>query len=158
MINNVVVLSGKQRRDSGIHIHISILGCVNYKLPLTKSIANDWTTAFAICLCRDWTLCCCSCWPSTSLEGVQGGMRNSVLQGIWWDRYRHCCIYIVVYNIVKTLLLFSRSVMTLWPTMDCNTPAIPLLHISGSLLKLMSISWWCHPTISTSVIPFSACI
>ena len=27
---------------------------------------------------------------------------------------------------------------------------------SRSLLKLMSISWWCHPTISSSVIPFSS--
>ena len=32
-------------------------GCVNYKLTLTKGTANDCTTkAFAICLCRDWTL------------------------------------------------------------------------------------------------------
>ena len=30
--------------------------------------------------------------------------------------------------------------------------------ISRSLLKLMSImSWWCHPTISSSVAPFSSC-
>ena len=27
-----------------------------------------------------------------------------------------------------------------------------------SLLKLMSIDWWCHPTISSSVIPFSSCL
>ena len=27
-----------------------------------------------------------SCWPSTTPEGVQGGVRRSVLQGIWWDR------------------------------------------------------------------------
>ena len=54
-------------------------GHVNYNLALTKSIAKDWTTkAFAICLY--------SCWPSTIPEGVQGGMRHSVLQGIWWDR------------------------------------------------------------------------
>ena len=60
---------------------------VNYKLALTKSIAKDWTTkAFTICLCGDWTPCCCSCWPSTIPEGVQGGVRLSVLQGIWWDR------------------------------------------------------------------------
>ena len=30
--------------------------------------------------------CCCSCFPSTTQEGVQGGVRPSVLQGIWWDR------------------------------------------------------------------------
>ena len=29
---------------------------------------------------------CYSCWPSTAPEGVQGGLRHSVLQGIWCDR------------------------------------------------------------------------
>ena len=28
---------------------------------------------------------------------------------------------------------------------------------SWSLLKLMTSSWWCHPTISSSVVPFSSC-
>ena len=60
---------------------------VNYKLAFTKDIANDWTTkAFAICLYGDWTPCCYSCRSSTTPEGVQGGARHSVLQGIWWDR------------------------------------------------------------------------
>ena len=27
-----------------------------------------------------------------------------------------------------------------------------------SLLKLMSMSWWCHLTISSSVVPFSSCL
>ena len=60
---------------------------VNYKLALAKSIVNDWTTgAFAICLCRDWTLCCCSYWPSTPAERFQGRVSHSLFQGIWWDR------------------------------------------------------------------------
>ena len=29
---------------------------------------------------------------------------------------------------------------------------------SWSLLKLMSINWWCHPTISPSLVPFSSCL
>ena len=29
---------------------------------------------------------------------------------------------------------------------------------SWSLFKLMSITWWCHPTISSSIIPFSSCL
>ena len=60
---------------------------VNYKLALTKIIANNWTTkTFAICLYGGWTPCSYSCWLSTTPEGVQGGVRHSVLQGIWWDR------------------------------------------------------------------------
>ena len=30
--------------------------------------------------------------------------------------------------------------------------------ISWSLLKCMPMSWWCHPTISSSVVPFSSCL
>ena len=57
----------------------------NYKLAVTKSIASDWTAkAFAVSFYGDWAPRCSSCWPSTISEGVQGGGRHSVLQGIWW--------------------------------------------------------------------------
>ena len=60
---------------------------VNCKLALTKGIAKNWTTkAFVICLYGDWTLCCYSCWASTTPEGAQGGVRHSVFQQIWWDK------------------------------------------------------------------------
>ena len=60
---------------------------VDYKLALTKAIAKEWTIkAFSICLYGDWTPCCYRCWSSTTLEGVEGGVRHSVFQGIWWDR------------------------------------------------------------------------
>ena len=67
-----------------IFLSLSGIGFVSYKLALSKSIAND--KASAICLYRDWTPRCCSCWPSTPTEGAQGEVRHSVLQGIWWDR------------------------------------------------------------------------
>ena len=55
--------------------------CVSYKLALTKSTANDWTTnVFAIWLYGDWTPCCYSCWPSTILEGVQDGVEPESLE------------------------------------------------------------------------------
>ena len=56
------------------------------------------------------------------------------------------------------------SVAGLCPTLcdpvDWSMPGFPVLHhllISRSLLKLMSI-WWCHPTISFSVVAFSSCL
>ena len=43
--------------------------------------------------------------------------------------------------------------------MDCSTTGFPVLH---HLLKLAPnscpLSRWCHPTISSSVIPFSSCL
>ena len=58
-----------------------------------------------------------------------------------------------MYNVVHSLRL---SCPTLCYPMDCSTPGFPDLTISCSLLKLMSMSQWCHPTISSSVVPFSS--
>ena len=44
----------------------------------------------------------------------------------------------------------AQSCPTLWDPMDCSMPGFPLHHQLPS-------SWWCHPTISSSVIPFSSC-
>ena len=56
---------------------------VNWHLP--RAFASGWTTtrAFAICLCGNWSLSCCNCWPSTSPEGDSGRrVRRSVPN--WW--------------------------------------------------------------------------
>ena len=55
---------------------------------------------------------------------------------------------------------FNHSVMpTLCDPMDCSTPGLPVHH---QLLRVYSnscpSSQWYHPTISTSVIPFSSCL
>ena len=55
---------------------------------------------------------------------------------------------------------FSRSVLSdsLWPhglqhaRPPCPSPT-PRVYSSSCLL-----SWWCHPTISSSIIPFSSCL
>ena len=47
---------------------------------------------------------------------------------------------------------------SLWP-MDCSTPGFPVHH---QLLELTQnscpLSQWCHPTVSSSVGPFSSCL
>ena len=49
--------------------------------------------------------------------------------------------------------------LTLCDPMDCSTPGFPVHH---QLLELPQSqtpsSWWCHPTILSSVIPFSSCL
>ena len=43
-------------------------------LPFSVLLATYWHLwrAFAVSLCRDWILCCCSCWSSTHPEGSSG--------------------------------------------------------------------------------------
>ena len=70
----------------------------------------------------------------------------------WWlNQY---CITTLQFSSVQ----FSHSVMsTLCDPMDCRTPGLPVhhqLHYSNSC----PLSRWCHPTISSSVVPFFSCL
>ena len=53
----------------------------------------------------------------------------------------------------------TQSCLTLWDPMDCSTPGFPVLHSLS--LRVCSdscpLSWWCHPTIPSSVTPFFSC-
>ena len=46
---------------------------------------------------------------------------------------------------------------TLLEPVDCSMPG-SCPSLSPSLLKLTSIDRWCHPAISSSVVPFSSCL
>ena len=71
------------------------------------------------------------------------------------------------YSLRNTERQWSRSqhqfssVTQLCPTlcnpMDCSTPGFPVHKQLPELCSnLCPLSWWCHPTISSSVIPFSS--
>ena len=69
--------------------------------------------------------------------------------------------YIILVLIpVPVWLLFSRSVMSdyLWPPWNVAHQVFLSFTISQSLLNSYSLIWWCHPTISSSVVPFSSCL
>ena len=42
--------------------------------------------------------------------------------------------------------------------MYCNTPGFPVLDYLPEFAQTHTLSQWCHPTISYSVIPFSSCL
>ena len=50
-----------------------------------------------------------------------------------------------------------QSCLTLGNPLDCCTPGCVLLS-PGVCSNSCSLSWWCHPTISSSVIPFFSCL
>ena len=51
----------------------------------------------------------------------------------------------------------TRLCPTLCNPMDCSTTGFPVHHkLPGACSKSCPLSRWCHPTISSSVVPFSS--
>ena len=61
----------------------------------------------------------------------------------------------------RPLVQFSsvaQSCLTLWPHgLQYANPPCPS-SIPGVYPNSCRLSWWCHPTISSSVVPFSSCL
>ena len=54
--------------------------------------------------------------------------------------------------------LVAQLCPTLCDPVDCSTSGFPVLHHPGVCSKSCPFSQWCHPTVSSSVIPFSFCL
>ena len=52
----------------------------------------------------------------------------------------------------------AQSCVTLCDLMNCSTPGFPVLHHPGACPNSCPLSPWYHPTLSSSVIPFSSCL
>jgi len=62
------------------------------------------------------------------------------------------CVCVCVSHFSSVQLL-SRVRLFVTP-MNCSTPGLPVHH---QVPNSRPLSWWCHPTISSSVVPFSSC-
>ena len=52
----------------------------------------------------------------------------------------------------------AQSCPTLWDPMNCSTPGLPVPSPTpGVHSNSCPSSQWCHPAISTSIVPFSSC-
>ena len=77
--------------------------------------------------------------------------RGSSVNSSW-----NICIHIYCINQFSSV---AQSCPTLCDPMDCNTPGLAVISSTpGVYSKSCPLSWWCHPTISSSVIPFSSCL
>ena len=129
------------------------MGTVNYKLALTKSIASDWTTkAFAICLCGDWTPWCYSCWPSTTPEGVQGGVRHYGLQGIWWDRSLDSWMFLGT-EFMISILASPHIYRSTKPLHGDIRPS----RLTKTFCKLSASWYWTPPSPKPYILTFPHC-
>ena len=52
----------------------------------------------------------------------------------------------------------TQLCLILCDPMDCSTPDSCPSPTPGVHSNSCSLSWWCHPTMSSSVVPFSSCL
>ena len=82
-----------------------------------------------------------------------------------YNLYVHLCVHVYTHTWASHSLVysiqFSHSVMSdsLWPQ-DCSTCMSPPCPspTPGVYSNSSPLSQWCHPTISSSVVPFSSCL
>ena len=65
-------------------------------------------------------------------------------------------IYFIIYDWVKFCCSVTQSCLTFWDPMNCRLPCPSLSP--GACSNSCPLSRWCHPTISSSVVPFSSCL
>ena len=72
----------------------------------------------------------------------------------------HLISYLSILSSLKEKLCCSvaKLCLTLCDPMDCSTPDFPVLHYLPEFAQI-HVHWcqWCHPTVSSSVAPFSSC-
>ena len=86
------------------------------------------------------------------------------VQSLVWEldpskpQLRVCLLQLKILHSVQ-LSLVAQSCPTLCDPIDCSTPGFLVHHQLPELAQIQRpSSWWCHPTISPSVIPFSSCL
>ena len=102
--------------------------------------------------------------------GTFTGLSNYHNSGLWKFRIFTSPQKENLYSLTVTLLSpvpqllvhtcccsISQLCLTLCDPINCGTPDSLSITISLSLLRLIPLSQWCHPTISSSVAPFSSC-
>ena len=68
-----------------------------------------------------------------------------------------------LFSLSMNLFLFvqfssvTHSFPTLCDSMNCSMPGLPVHHQLTESTQTTPLSRWCHPTISSSAIPFSSC-
>ena len=63
----------------------------------------------------------------------------------------------IMYFWVPCCCSVTQSCPTLWDYMDCSRSPYPSLS-PRVCSNSCPLNWWCHPTISSSFVPFSSCL
>ena len=98
-----------------------------------------------------------------SMVSVHTGFSGCSTQDLYM--YIYVYIYMCVYKTFKHVAQFTsvtQSSPTPGNSMDCSMPGFLVHHqlpvVMASPTNSCPLSWWCHPTISSSAVPFSSCL
>ena len=89
-----------------------------------------------------------------------GRLQSMGLRTVGHDWATRHIIYVIVETFSISSVQFSsvaQSCPTLCNPMNCSTPGLPVHHQPGVHSNSHPSSRWCHPAISSSVVPFSSC-
>ena len=71
----------------------------------------------------------------------------------------HLYIYIYIYICIQqSVSSVTQSCLTLCNPMDYSTPGLPVHRQLQVYSDSRPLSWWYHPIISSTVVPFSSCL
>ena len=90
-------------------------------------------------------------------RGYSAG-RSSLLIRIWiylfliseskqWD-----------FDLISSVQLFSHVQLFATPWTEAHQASLSIINFPGACSNSCPSSWWCHPTISSSVVPFPSCL
>ena len=66
------------------------------------------------------------------------------------------CLYTLTTKPLLVISSFAQLCLILCDPLNYSTPGFPVHHQLLKLAQLCPLSWWCHPTILSSVVPFSS--
>jgi len=115
-------------------------------------VGHDWATSLWLFTCMHWR----RKWQPTPLSCLE----NPLDRGAWWPAVHGVAQSRTQLKRLSSSSSSSRSVVSssLWPhglqhaMFPYPSPA------PGACSKSCPSSWWCHPTIWSSVVPFSSCL
>ena len=122
-----------------------------------------------ICICTYTYICHPSLHPSISVNLSMSIIYLHICQSsVHLYQYLHLFTYLdlfstyhqsSVYIFTYCCFSVSKSCPPVCNPIDCSMPDFPVFqYLPEFALNTCPLSWWCHLTISSSVVPFSGCL
>ena len=133
-------------------VQVSWFGSFFFLQSINFGLEFEWSKFWVLWAFNNWF----PCKSLASLHGWDCGLRALTQQRwlflhlLWWDQPSNVHVYAVLVQLLSCVWLFASHVL--------QHTRLPCPSLSpGVCSNSCPLSQWCHPTISSSVAPFSSC-